>query len=237
MEPIEIDIESDRLYCDVALLVDCPEFMEDLQKLRNKWGIKELIPLDKFTDWMDELHKRPTLERQIDLVEDKEESEEEIARQKPYTDFECDIRDLRIKYKRTDNFDKAIMYALLCGKIPDKVYKTTYWRFMNSSVLQRQKGDAESVAIFITPQTTQGDLDEQFKEAKDKMFESEDDGYLKYLHFDREFRDVRSGIREHRKWYLLRQDKLKYKQINGEAGEETARRAVNRYKKAIESFY
>lgn len=237
MKPIEIDIEDDRLYCDVALLVDCSGFIKDLQKLRDKWGIKELIPLGKFTGWIDGLQRRPTLKRQIVATEDKEEYEEEMARQRPYIDFECNIRDLRIKHKRTDNFDNAIMYALVCGAVPNEVYKTAYSQGTGPFIPWRLRGETERVAIFITPQTTNDDLTNEWRKARKFFFKPKND-YLREIDI---YKTGKEEVRKHRSWYWswLNGKSIKYiadeeeKKTKGNTFTETVRKGIDRYKEAV----
>lgn len=238
MEPIKIDIKDGRLYCDVALLVDYPEFIKDLQKLRDKWEIKELIPLNKFTNWLDELQKRPTQKRQITSVEGRDQYDEEIARQRPHIDLECDIRDLRIKHKRTDNFDKAIMYALVCGAVPNKVYKTAYSQGTGSFIPWRFRGETERVAIFITPQTTDNDLMGEWRDARKFFFKPKND----YLRVIGNYKTGKDEIRKHRQWYLAWFNGKSFKEITdkdeketgGRTFIETVKKSVYRYKAAME---
>lgn len=160
MDRIDIAITEDRAFGDIAFLVDKPKFLESLYRLRNKWAIRELLPASKLKDW-----KQNLFDRSMENM----------------TDFEIDIRDLRIRFNKPETFDNAIAYALVCGVIPNEVYKSTYSGIEPQVSPARLDDRTTRVAIYITPQSTEEDVLRVFKAIKKNYFKDKGDGYAPFF--------------------------------------------------------
>lgn len=213
MNKIDILIKDNKEFGDVAFLVDKPTFLKAVERLRKKWGLDKLIALNKFKEWTNGLfYKRETKQKEQEILRsqptdhlsdvDLEVFKEQIERVMPDVDFECDVRDLRIQFNRPETFDKAIAYAIVCGIIPDGVYKSTYWAHDFSTPAPIRLQDRTSrVAIYVTPQSQKQDVLEAFKEVREGVLKSRSDGYDPF--FSLYDKDEVTNIKRDRDWYWL----------------------------------
>lgn len=190
MDRIDIKIKNNKEFGDVAFLVDKPAFLDAIENLRKEWNIKHLLLSNKFKDWQQKLFDKGY---------------------KTQEEFEIDIRDLRIKLNKPETFDKVIAYAIVCGKIPDGVYKSTYWRVDPLvSPPSRLQSKTTRVAIYITPQSQHENVLKAFSEVKKRVFKARNDGYDPF--FSLYNKDTAKNIKRDRDWYwhwLNKKDKDK----------------------------
>lgn len=252
MDRIEILIADNKEFGDVAFLVDKQEFLETVEKLRKKWEIRKLLPVKKFVDWKQKLYEARVIKQKEyktalndfpDNLSDIqiEELQDKIGRIMPDVDFDCDARDVRIKFRRPDTFDKVIEYAIVCGIIPDGIYKSTYWEIdPSTSPPQRLQDQTLRVAIYVTPQTQDKDLSKVFKEIKTSSFKDNKDTYT--LFYDLESKDVSGEVKRNREWYWINhlgcKNRKGYNKIAKETGEvmETIRSGIRAYKLALNKY-
>jgi hypothetical protein len=178
MDRIEIKIKDNKDFGDVAFLVDKLAFLEVINFLRNKWKIKQLLTPNNYKDWEQKLYD--------ECLESLEE-------------FQIDVRDLRIKFNRPETFDNVIAHSIVCGSVPNGIYKSTYWQVVldvpNPVKLQSK---TSRVAIFITPQSQLEQVKKLYKEIKTKYFKS-DDEYGAF--FNTYNKDEIPNIKRDRNWY------------------------------------
>lgn len=186
MDRIKVEITEDRAFGDIVFLVDRPEFLESLHRLRDKWGIKKPLPVSKLKGWKQSLFDRSM---------------------KNMTDFEVDIRDLRIRFNKPETFDNAIVYALVCAAIPNKAYKSTYSDIEPQVSPARLDDRTTRVAIYVTPQSREEDVLNVFKDVKKNYFKNHEDGYSPF--FSLEHKRGELTIKRDREWY--------WRNINGES--------------------
>lgn len=179
MDRIDIKIKDNKEFGDVAFLVDKCAFLDAVENLRKKWNIKYLLPLNKFKDWQQNLYDEST---------------------KRLEDFEVDVRDLRIRSNKPETFDKAIAYSVVCGIIPDGIYKSTYWSVdpLVSPPLRLQSRTSR-VAIFVTPQSVEEEVMKALSEIKGKYFKNTKSGYDPF--FILYHKRGESTIERDRDWY------------------------------------
>lgn len=179
MNRIEIKIIDHKDFADVAFLVDKSHFLEAIEQLRQKWKVKQLLPLDKFKDWQQTLYDKGF----------KEVDETEV-----------DIRDLRIRFNRPENFDEVIVYAVVCGIIPDGIYHSTYWAV--DPLVEppsRLQSKTMRVVIYVTPQSQGKDITSAFREIKKNVFQKRNDGYDPF--FSLYNIDTAGEVERDRNWY------------------------------------
>lgn len=224
MDKIEILIKNNKDFGDVAFLVDKSEFLEAISKLRSKWRIKNLLPLNKFVEWEQKLFD----EREIKQAEQQklakqlpsnisdselEWLQEKVARVMPDVDFECDVRDIRIRFNKPETFDKAISYAVVCGTIPDGIYKSTYWRVdPSASPPLRLQDRTIRIAIYVTPQSQNEEVLQALREIRTRVFKDRNDGYTPF--FSLYNKDEISNIKRDRHWY--------WENLNGKSYQDIA---------------
>lgn len=152
IKKIEIDITDPRRFGDVALLVDKPEFLKQLYKLREKWKIEKLFEPSEykiFQSYILDMHPEENM----------------------WEELKKDIKDLRIRFQRTPNFDKVILYALAFTKVPEDSYRTCYLKTFSNLNSSEDSYDVE-YAIVITPYTTQSELTWELEDFKKRMKKS-----------------------------------------------------------------
>lgn len=210
MDKIDIQIKDNKEFGDVAFLVDKPAFLKVVERLRKKWGFKQLITPDKFNEWkyglfdkregklkeQEVLRKLPydhLSDADLDLWNEK------IKRVMPDIDFECDVRDLRIEFKKPETFDQAIAYAIVCGVIPDGIYRSTYYEIEIPTIPERLQDRTTHVAIYVTPQSQQADVLKVLSEIKKRVFKGRGDGYDPF--FSLYNKDEVTNIQRDRRWY------------------------------------
>lgn len=97
IKSIDVQASSKKLATDISMLVDNPEFLKEINRLREKWNITSLFSdCDKFSEFST-------------------------------AKFDKDIDDALKKFKRDKGFKRVVEYALLTGTVPDKVYKRAYF--------------------------------------------------------------------------------------------------------------
>jgi len=115
---MKIDIQTpDKKHAtDIAMLVDKPEFLQAIGKLRKKWGIKKLYKPSAF---------RVFLEFHIMTNCDTMAAEEEVK--KRLSDFNKDIDLILKRFNRGRNFKLVVEYALGTGTVPNGIYRSCYF--------------------------------------------------------------------------------------------------------------
>jgi hypothetical protein len=225
--PIDIQIEDDRKYADVAFLVDIEGFLTDIAKVRKAWGLdKKLYPYDPTKPWLenpqwketeeqlDEWHKmkgestyeklqdtnytfRLTLEEKVNLLKEYRKK----LRVFPHEAFRQDVQKLRKKYKKASNFDEVITHAIIYGVVPENAYKTVDIGIEEPEIEYIDFEKEEYPRIVFYPYTTIEDLEKIFKEkAKDILEKYQERLGGKIATYDHE----RGNIKRDRKWYWMK---------------------------------
>lgn len=101
IEPIDININDNGKFADMAYFFDRVEVLTDIAELRNKWVSDKLIPHDKVDDFINEHDDKPHWENYLQG------------------------RKIAIKHGVGTTFIRPIMSAVLSGEIDDSDYSTT----------------------------------------------------------------------------------------------------------------
>src|SRR6185437_4879084 len=153
IEKIEIKTSNKKHVTDIAMLVDKPEFLEELHRLRSKWHITDLyknIPLTS------------SIITKILNTEKKKEFSflEEL---KSWQEFSEDIDKLLSTFNRGKNFKKIIIYALITGLIPEAIYKSCYFDVV--AINRQREGlrpEDYQYVIIMSPRTEKQEIEQAY---------------------------------------------------------------------------
>lgn len=148
---IKIACEDDLIFTRISYLVDRLDFLNDVAKLRIKWGFETLLPYQNFEKIlqsvvpkkgskedveikknMRKLEKQiqPKLEKldELSMKRDYDEVEkilkkvDEFRRTPPRMGLQKDAEDLAIKYHQPRSLTVLILMAIACGEVREKDY-------------------------------------------------------------------------------------------------------------------
>jgi len=159
IEKIDIQTSNKKHATDIAMLVDKPEFLREIQILREKWGITSLFRQADFFNFIDK------------YISGKNRSRE----------FYSDISTLLEKFNRGINFKRVVEYVLVTGVVPEGVYLSCYFDTIpigETDIVANPK--AKQYVIVISPRTEKQELLEVFYE-----FQEHIRGYEPTHEFDR----------------------------------------------------
>lgn len=158
IEKIEILTSNKKHATDIAMLVDKPEFIQELQRLREKWQIKELYKPKSLFGGIALLDTRnPLYYSSIS----KEESIEKLP------EFNADIDKMLKVFKRGKNFRLVIIYALISGEIPEGIYQSCYFDVITMNEPEDlSKPENYQYVIVMSPRTEKQEVLEAFEEFK-----------------------------------------------------------------------
>jgi len=175
IEQIKINIENKKKHLDVSLLLDHIPFVWDLVALRKKWNVTEFFSPNKehIQKFYDSISKDTTDKTKI-------------------TEFEEDIRNLRLKYDYGYSFQQVVRYALLCNEVPEYAYVPCYLTEMSVPFPLCEIEESLSV-IVVTPNTTMEQLKTVFDQyqvlhqkrlSTTRLTKEEASFYSDYLEYD-----------------------------------------------------
>ena len=222
---VEIKIKDYKYYTDVALLVDREDFLNDLFKLRKKWGLdKGLLKYDQKKLWSSfpwrntkeqatkHLKTIAPFEKRMEnavlmdtLVQqgrfEKFMNEYEKARRiLPSEDFYLDIQQLRKKYRRPFHFDQISGHAVIYGIVRNEDYVPCEMEILEPELEFYQYFKEPELIIKFSPLAKNEDIrDLLIKEVAKKRMEYEKSVLGGILPKD----TAKTSIRKHREWYWL----------------------------------
>lgn len=223
IEPIDIQIEDNKRFSLIALLVDRNDFLEDIKKIRKKISLI-VVPYElpgysiKGFDNVVEAYKSDTCT--INGV--RIALEQECLDKNIVNTYQIDKKigkavvwseTLLKKYKKSRPYFSVIFASLLAGKVTDFDFPSTYMLEFNNQNDARLETDnfisnEDLTAIVVNPNSTQIEVIKTFGFIKKYYFKTkkttENDG-LKHL-VGSNFRteqnlDTLSSIKETRKWF------------------------------------
>jgi len=212
IKKIEIDVDDNWRYTQLALLVDRDDFLRDLYKIRHALHLTKPISPDKLFEYeVDEMKRR-------DFVKRRRAEVKIIA---PYRSdclrSESLVFDLVRKYKRSDSYFHAIYAAVITGRIQTKnlpsntascelIFPEYYYH-------QVELGNKDpQIAILLSPESSRKDVVEAYKEGFQKVLE-EYRHRLRAHYRDSLFVDTVTNIIRDREWYWLKKQGMSYGQI------------------------
>lgn len=159
IDKVEILTQNKKHATDVALLVDKPEFLKEINRLREKWYITELSSIES---------PIPNTTMGLDIegiICSKFNDPDESASK--WQEFNEDIEALLKKFNRGKNFKQVINYILIAGVVPDGIYRSCYFDVVaiNESA-DMNKPERYQYAIILSPRTELKEVEEAFQEFK-----------------------------------------------------------------------
>lgn len=233
IDRIGIQTPNKKYATDIAMLIDKPEFLYDIQRLRAEWDIINLLDPAAIYDGF--------LEKYLSTDNGKINDETEI--QKRLSKFIKDIDGILKKFRRDRSFKRVVEYALATGVIPDRIYKRCYFdKVMIGEPEDLSKPEKYQYVIVMSPRTEKKEVEEAYDEFQDFIRGHEpkhelDDGVLgkidwqksegaedfaEYEHFIKgpvydaaditKYQTMSKQLERTREWYWIRNQKY----FNGE---------------------
>jgi hypothetical protein len=195
MDKIDIDIEDNGIYTQVAFLVDRPGFVDDIKEIRKLYKIEvpfssdplvlehHLIRLAGYTpDPINHLNDETVDFVMSDEIMDSSKAKENyeklntsLKNKKPIEDklrkkeigFREAITNCRRKHQYPEIFNQVVKQAVLFNTISrfKTAYATHFNRSEEDNILQPSPSD-ELMAIVVTPYSTKKDIELAYEECK-----------------------------------------------------------------------
>lgn len=204
---IDIDVENEKHFKDIATLIDRPNFIKAVETLRKKWKLSKRYKPSEYMKF-------------YSYIWGKDKTG------KRWSDFQDDIQNLRSRFNRTLNYDQVILYAVAFTSIPEGAYKSCYIEAIPLNPSGEGPEDYKFHIVF-SPETTRDEMLNEFRLFKNgqanKKIDDPPKGYeYEPLLFPTEkIKDNKSGnIKRDRKWYLLKQEGWSYNEILAHADKE-----------------
>lgn len=182
--PSSVDIKSvsAKYITDVVLLVDREDFLEDITKLREKWGMSALIGLElPDTGMLKSLF--------LTYCKNKMDAKDDSAIISEILD---DVKALRIKYGRTSNFDDTILWVLLTHSVPSGIFKACY--FTTIPALDSKDPSAQLYSIILDGRVEESELLEAYADFKQHLATLENAQVLRNSSPDNTFQSLTGEI-------------------------------------------
>ena len=212
IQRIEIDIDDNWKYTQLALLVDRDDFLRDLYKIRQELNLTRLIPPDRLFEYeIAEMKRHDFVKRKYTEVKTITSYRTECLRS------ESLVFDLIRKYRRDDAYFRAIYTAVITGRTTENTVLTNTAScaliFPEYYYYQVGLGYKDpQIAILLSPESSRKDVIAAYKEGFQKVLEE-------YKHRMRmQYRnpilvDTVSNIKRDREWYWQNKNGKGYMQL------------------------
>lgn len=229
---IEIDIDDNRVYAQIAFLVDSLTFLDLVVVARQKFHIKEVFAPGDYENWKNhilllagfdlkeywEMNKiSPDITKKVDRhwkkkskwLKDKEENFiGEIAIEKDFLDTVARIRKL---HHYPPLFDSIISQAILFHRIVS--FETAQERLLYNNLPITNYDNDASMAILISPASTKKDVMKAFNNSRKNLKKE----FAFANSYDKKLdKDTLSKIRTTRIWHWKQLNGMTYEQISDE---------------------
>jgi hypothetical protein len=204
----EIETVNDNHFKNIATLVDKPDYIKAVNKLRAKWKIIDRFKSKNYKGFY--------------VFICGENGDEKL-----WSEFLNEVANLRSMFNKSPNFDKVIIYSIAFDKIPSHAYKSCYIKAEPLSP-SGENGDDHQFSIVFSPETTRDEISEEFAKFKNGLSGKLSDGIKEILLTEgydwdvfptKQIKDHTAGnIKRDREWYWLKENGLSYKQILEIAG-------------------
>lgn len=158
---IEIQATNKSHALEVAMLVDKKEFLQEINRLREKWKISKLTQVINSLGVQFDLNVRS-------LITNSNESESQES--KKLDDFYNDIDGVLRKFRRGKNFKMVVIYALFAGVIPDNLFSSCYFEVATlNEVKDKTHPENDQFVIVLSPRTELKEVKQVFNEFKEHI--------------------------------------------------------------------
>jgi hypothetical protein len=221
---IDIRVDNNLAFQEIALLVDKPELLQLLPLLRKDIGIINLASLDEFMDVAYDKPIHSKERKKINFSKYKEAAkfkkfakDSEIMATYGGLEEEMDIFQLIatevnlvcMQFKRPPYFADVVRQAVFCGTVNGEHFRPTSAQIIEKDTLFSTVGHFQlpQVAILVSPTTTYEELKSVFREANN-LYKID-----KRLIYYQPRVDTVPNIRKYRDWYWERMEGKTYQQI------------------------
>ncbi|KKS96370.1 MAG: hypothetical protein UV73_C0011G0042 [Candidatus Gottesmanbacteria bacterium GW2011_GWA2_43_14] len=259
--PVAIKITDLRKFAEVAFLVDRDDFLQDLIKLRKKWGLdKQLLLLPPTKPWFTfpwqvkdsqlESYIKATVKLETAdansnkmgkmSIKDKNKylrNLKKTERLLPSNDFRSGIMDLRKKYRRPPNFDRIIAHSVIYGEVTNQDFISCEAKIIYPEQEFPQYFQDTKLVIELYPPVKTEEIEKIIKNvlpAQVKKYEKH------FIRGNIEDYDTRPTIVRNRGWYWFKKNhswSQVYKKaeidIGGNIASSSVRDAIDEYKKRL----
>lgn len=147
IDKIGVHTSNKKHATDISILVDKPEFIEEVKLLREKWNIQTLyqpINIDAFLA--------------SDYV------------QEHLTEFNADINLALKKFNRGKNFKLVIEYAVVTGNVPEGIYRGCYFDVVTIGEKNNLNNPEKyEYVIVLSPRTELKEVEQAYKEFREHI--------------------------------------------------------------------
>ena len=223
---IDIQIDIDVYFQEVAILVDRPDFLCLLPKLRNDFGIEKTVGLDEF---IQESYDKPfsnkdKIKKKIDFSKYKDpEYLKDFAKNNEtnaawvdinqdmdlYQFIATEVNLTCLQFQRPPYFANMVRQAIYCGKVDSAFFCPTYPEVIEKDSLTSTSGifQLPQVALMISPTSTYEDVKSALRDAQ-LLYKTD-----KRLYYYKPRVDTVGNIRKYRYFYWKRVEGLKLDKI------------------------
>jgi hypothetical protein len=220
---IDIQVENDTSFLELATLLDKPEFLHLLPTLRKEYDIKKLTSIDDFYSTVDAF----TLNEDFKINFSKYENSKQLIAyakdnssghgdpERPmdkYQLIDTESNLLCYLFKRPPYFDEPIKHAIYCGMVNDSSMRTTSVMVVEGDRLYSTVSEFSlpSIAILVSPATTDRVIKDAMSVAR-TLYKTD-----KRLSYYKPRTDKANKIRNYREWYWMHLGGMKYVDIADE---------------------
>lgn len=224
-EPISIKVNDLKSYVGIALAIDSPFFINEANKIRKEYGIKNPLRQKDWREWVD-----------LNIIQKKGK--------KAVAGLFSKITEIRARMILTANYQVIFEKAVFGCNIEDCDYETALLINFQKlpEYLEYKLPISEMYAILLTPQTRKKDLEKLYDKYCQIMRRFREDEKTESF-FDKP-KDYRGVIKRDRVWYWEKVNGKKELQIakdceekgrmNPKDYEDTVRKAIAAYTKLLQ---
>ena len=258
--PIEIDVDDNKIYAQIAYLLDTTEIITEIYEVREKFKIFKPFSTGNYDKWHDHLlelagydikkyKEMNKLAESIKTLNDKrwnkwhkwlKSTEHNLIKWASlYGEFTNLVAKIRNLYHYPPIFDDVITQAILFNRIlsfKSAFARLFYERGIPYKAFDQYRPNDPELHIIVTPYSTKKDVLEALEDCKGYL---KDEAQLTHFFEPRLDADTRNRIKDFRKWYWLNYktnpDRLGYRKIATQTGikMETVKSGIRAYAKFI----
>jgi len=180
IEPVEIEIDDEKLFTDIALVVDQERFKKLVNEAREKLDIKRVLNEEEYLEFKDKhLHfKKGKILNQLE-------------------------ENIRTTQRLPITFKGIIRKSILCGKIVTDDYKLAYLELRKGEYDEETDFLDLTPVIVFSPHARKEDVYEAWQEYNDNIGNYKAVASYGYIPKEVHTEKGKGAIKDHRKWYLL----------------------------------
>lgn len=191
IESIEIKIDDDRLFTDVALVADQDEFLDEVRRIRIVFKIHRPFSQERYYSFI----------RSLSLSKKDKKHFDEV------------IEQTRKKLLLPTTFLEVIKKAAFCGVIVDDDYSPAFLECKESYFDDKDEMPDLTFSIVISPRVRDEDVLKALQQYRDQLGNIKGIPKYKYIPLVKDFETGKPAIKNHRSWYLSQKEGKSPKKI------------------------